>query len=75
MSESENSNEHFARDLLQGAEEICDYLNTLGFKINVDGVYYAHRSKKWPIAKHGKKLLSTKSRLARHAHKIAAAVE
>jgi hypothetical protein len=64
--------EQFAQDLLHGADEIRDYLNSLGFKINSDGVYYAHREQKWPITKHGKFLISTKSQLSRHARKITA---
>jgi len=71
MSDDPEFNKRFAEDLLHGADAICGHLNSLGFEMNVDGVYYAYRARTWPISKHGKFLLSTKSQLDRHARKIA----
>jgi hypothetical protein len=70
MSEDSEFNKRFAEDLLLGAEAISTHLNSLGFPINEDGVYYAHRVQTWPISKHGKFLIATRSGLTRHAKKI-----
>jgi hypothetical protein len=65
------ANTRFADEVLFGAEAIRDYINTFGFKpISTDGVYYAHKKQKWPITKYGKDLISTKTRIERHARKI-----
>jgi hypothetical protein len=74
MSEDSEFNKRFAEDLLLGAEAISDHLNSLGFQINEDGVYYAHRVQTWPISKHGKYLIATRSGLTRHAKKITSAL-
>ena len=65
-----STGERLADEVLQGGPAIRDHIRTLGFKITTDGVYYAHRTKKWPITKFGKDLFSTKSKLERHAKKI-----
>jgi hypothetical protein len=62
-----------AADLLIGAEKICEYIQALGFNATVDTVYYAKKTGRWPITKHGNTLLASKSKLTRHARSILAA--
>jgi hypothetical protein len=73
MSDNQQSNERIAADLLLGADEISNFLKSLGFEINTDGVYYARRAGKWPINRYGKELIASKSRLVNHAKKMLAA--
>jgi hypothetical protein len=69
----ENSDpEHFAADLLVGAEEIRDHLTALGFEITVDGVYYAKKTQKWAIGKFGGELIASRSKLTRQARNLTA---
>jgi hypothetical protein len=73
MDDNQQSNERIAADLLLGAEQIRDFLNSLGFDVNIDAVYYARKVKRWPINRHGKALIASKSRLMNHAKKMLAA--
>ena len=45
--------------VLKDAEEICGYLNSRGVKINVNGLYYGVRVRKWRIGRSGKDLMTT----------------
>jgi hypothetical protein len=65
-----STGERLADEVLEGGPAIADHIRTLGFKITTDGVYYAHKTKKWPITKFGKNLFTTKSKIERHARKI-----
>jgi hypothetical protein len=61
-------------DLLVGADAIREYLVSLGMPTEID-VYYLKRSGQWPIGKtsgDGGKLIASKRRLTRHAHKLTA---
>ena len=57
-------------DLLVGARRIAEYITSLGVPVDESDVYYLHRSKKWPIGKHGRDLIASKRRSNRHAEKI-----
>jgi hypothetical protein len=68
-----DDDEHFAGDLLVGADAIRDYLIFLGMPADVD-VYYLKRTRRWPIGKtagEGGSLIASRRRLARHAQKLA----
>jgi hypothetical protein len=71
----QQEDERLAGEFLPGAEAILKYLIHLGVlkpDAEPEAVYYLKRTGRWPIGSDGGKLIATKSRLARHARKIAA---
>jgi|AmaraimetFIIA100_FD_contig_51_12495738_length_350_multi_3_in_0_out_0_1 hypothetical protein len=73
MSNDLQTNDDLAEDLLRGANAIADFLNSIGFgDVTVGDVYYLRRANKVPIAKFGKELIASKSKIVRHTRKLIA---
>jgi len=71
----DEQDERLGGEFLPGADAILKYLIHLGVlqpDAEAEAVYYLKRTKRWPIGSDGGKLIASKSRLARHAQKIAA---
>jgi hypothetical protein len=61
-----------AADILVGAENIRDHLQELGLPVTTDAVYYGRAKRGWPISKHGKTLIASKSKLTRYVRSLVA---
>jgi hypothetical protein len=60
-----------AADLLRGADEISEFLTSIGFKNATPGkVYYWVKNKRIPVSKFGNELIASKSKIVRDTRKL-----
>jgi hypothetical protein len=70
MDAQTETHAELADDFLFGAEQIADYLTSIGLPTTVNGIYYAFKRGSLPIGKYGKCLISSRKKLTRKVQSL-----
>jgi hypothetical protein len=73
MDAQTETHAELADDFLFGAEQIADYLTSIGLPTTVNGIYYAFKQGSLPIGKYGKCLISSRKKLTRKVQSLVSA--